>query len=145
MWSNCKYFSLYYLIDHNSQGINWNICCCCCCCSLVTNSCLTFMTPWAVAHQVPLSKGFPRQNYWSGVQFPSPGDLPNQGLNLCSISAFKEGGFFITEPPGKLQDFSFPTRDQTWAIQWLSVLTTRPSGNSKIETLVPISIFRFDN
>ena len=34
-------------------------------------------TPWTVAHQAPLSKGFSRQEYWSGLPFPSPGDLPN--------------------------------------------------------------------
>ena len=40
-------------------------------------SCLTLATPWTVAHQAPLSKGFPRQEYWSGLPFPSPGDLPD--------------------------------------------------------------------
>ena len=38
------------------------------------------MTPWTVAHQVPLSMGFPRQEYWSGLPFPSPGDLPDPGI-----------------------------------------------------------------
>ena len=40
-----------------------------------------FVTPWAVAHQAPLSMEFPRQEYWSGLPFPLPGDLPDQGLN----------------------------------------------------------------
>ena len=35
---------------------------------------------WAVACQAPLSLGFPRQEYWSGLPFPSPGDLPNPGI-----------------------------------------------------------------
>jgi len=39
-----------------------------------------FATPWTVAHQVPLSMGFSRQEYWSGLPFPSPGDLPNPGI-----------------------------------------------------------------
>ena len=39
------------------------------------------MTPWTVAYQAPLSMGFSRQEYWSGLPFPSPGDLPDQGLN----------------------------------------------------------------
>ena len=38
-------------------------------------------TPWTVAHQTPLSMGFPRQEYWSGLPFLSPGDVPDQGLN----------------------------------------------------------------
>ena len=40
-----------------------------------------FATPWAVAHQVPLSMEFSRQDYWSGLPFPTPGDLPNPGIN----------------------------------------------------------------
>ena len=47
---------------------------------LVTKSCLTFVTPWTVARQVPLPMGFSRQEYWSGLPFPSPGDLPNPGI-----------------------------------------------------------------
>ena len=43
-----------------------------------------FAIPWTVAHQTPLSMGFPRQEYWSGLQFPSPGDLPNPGIQLLS-------------------------------------------------------------
>ena len=39
-----------------------------------------FVTPWAVARQDPLPIGFPRQEYWSGLLFPSPGDLPNLGI-----------------------------------------------------------------
>ena len=38
------------------------------------------VTPWTVAHQAPLSMGFSRQEYWSGVPFPSLGDLPNPGV-----------------------------------------------------------------
>ena len=41
----------------------------------------SFATPWTVARQAPLSMGFPRQKYWSGLPFPSPGDLPDAGLN----------------------------------------------------------------
>ena len=39
-----------------------------------------FATPWTVAHQAPSSKGFSRQEYWSGLPFPSPGDRPNPGI-----------------------------------------------------------------
>ena len=47
---------------------------------LVTQSCLTLVTPWTVAHQAPLYIGFSRQEYWSRLPFPSPGDLPNPGI-----------------------------------------------------------------
>ena len=41
-----------------------------------------FATPWAVVHQAPLSMGFSRQEYWSGLPFPPPGVLPTQGSSL---------------------------------------------------------------
>ena len=42
------------------------------------------VTPWSVAHQASLSMGFPRQEYWSGLVFPSPGDLPHPGIKPTS-------------------------------------------------------------
>ena len=47
--------------------------------SLVAKSCPTLATPWTIVHQVPLSMGFSRQEYWSGLPFPSPGDFSNPG------------------------------------------------------------------
>ena len=47
---------------------------------LSTKSCLTLATLWTVAFQAPLSMGFSRQEYWSGLPFPSPGDLPDPGI-----------------------------------------------------------------
>ena len=58
-------------------------------------------TPWTVAHQAPLSTGFSRQEYWSGLLFPSPGDLPDPGTEPVSYISCIAGGFFTTEPPGK--------------------------------------------
>jgi len=48
--------------------------------SEVTQSVPLFVTPWTVASQAPLSKGFSRQEYWSGLPFPPPGDLPDPGI-----------------------------------------------------------------
>ena len=45
-----------------------------------------FATLWAVALQAPLSRGFTRQKYWSGLPFPSPGDVPNPGVELRSLA-----------------------------------------------------------
>ena len=59
----------------------------------------TFVIPWTAAHQAPLSMGFPRQEYRSGVPFPSPGDLSDPGIGPVSLAL--AGKFFITEPPGK--------------------------------------------
>ena len=49
-------------------------------CCLVAKLCLTFATPWTIACQAPLSMEFSRQEYWSGLPFPSSGDLPNPGI-----------------------------------------------------------------
>ena len=59
------------------------------------------MTPRTVARQAPLSMGFLRQEYWSGLQFPSPGDLPDSGIEPTSPALI--GRFFAAQPPGKLQ------------------------------------------
>ena len=62
------------------------------------------VTPSAVAHYVPQSRGFPRQEYWSGWPFPSPGDLPYPGIEPASPAApALAGGFLTTESPGKPQ------------------------------------------
>ena len=54
-------------------------------------------TLWTVAHQAPLSMGFSRQEYWSGLPCPPPGDLPDPGLKLESLtSPALAGGFFTT-------------------------------------------------
>ena len=44
-----------------------------------------FATPWTVAHQAPLIMGFSRLEYWSGLPFPTPGDLPNPGIESTSL------------------------------------------------------------
>ena len=58
-----------------------------------------FATPWTVAYQAPLSMGFSRQWYWSGLPFPSPADLPDPGIE--PVSPALAGGFFMAEPQGK--------------------------------------------
>ena len=71
---------------------------------LVAKSCLTLATPWTVACQAPLSMGFSRQEYWSGLPFPTSGPLPDPGIEPAS-PAFA-GAFFTAEPPEKPKDTS---------------------------------------
>ena len=60
------------------------------------------VTPWTVAHQAPLSMAFSRQEYWSGLLFPTPGDLPDPGIKPASLaSPVLASGFFPLVPPGK--------------------------------------------
>ena len=70
-----------------------------------------FATPWTVAHQAPPSMGFSRQEYWSGLPFPSPGDLPNPGIE--SRSPTLQADALPSEPPGKLQCVQRPWSDGT--------------------------------
>ena len=58
-----------------------------------------FVTPWTVAHQAPPSMEFSRQEYWSGLPFPSPGDLPNPGIEPGSPALQTDA--LPSEPPGK--------------------------------------------
>ena len=72
-----------------------------------------FVTPWTAVYQAPLSKGFPRQAYWSGLPFPPPGDLPDSGIEPMSLAL--AGGFLTTVPPGKLCLKPLPAK----AFEWL--------------------------
>ena len=81
-----------------------------------------FATPWTAAHQAPLSMGFPRKEYWSELPFPSPGDLPDPGIEAASAAL--AGGFCTLVPPGKPHSINtslvaqmvtrLPTMWETW-------------------------------
>ena len=57
-----------------------------------------FVTPWTVAYEAPPSTGFSRQEYWSGLPFPSPGDLPNPGIEPRSPAL--QADTLTSKPPG---------------------------------------------
>ena len=65
-------------------------------------SCPLFATPWTVDHQAPLSKGFSREEHWSGLLFPLPRELPTQGLNShLPASPALQADSLSTKAPGK--------------------------------------------
>ena len=73
----------------------------CVCAKLLSRAQLS-VTPWTVACPPPLSIACSRQDYWSGLPFPSPGDLPNPGIKPASpVAPVLAGRFLTTEPPGK--------------------------------------------
>ena len=82
-------------------------------------------TPWTVACQAPWSMKFSRQEYWSGLPFPTLGDLPDQGIKPKSLaSPALAGRFFITAPPGKPSPYQ-----RYWLSLYLLLLnssSTRP-------------------
>ena len=61
-----------------------------------------FAAPWTVAHQAPPSMEFSRQEYWSGLPFPSPGDLPDPGIEPRSRAL--QADALPSEPPGKVEN-----------------------------------------
>ena len=56
-----------------------------------------FVTPWTIVHQAPLSMGFPKQEYWSGLPFPSPRNLLTQGWNQCLLHCRQILFFFFLQ------------------------------------------------
>ena len=85
----CVYIYIYIYI--------YSVCVCVCVsCSVHVQ---LFTTPWTVAHQVPLSMRFSRQEYWSGLSFPSPGDLPAPGIEPRCPAL--QADSLPTEPLGK--------------------------------------------
>ena len=74
-------------------------------CSVVSDS---FATPWTVALQAPLSLRFSRQEYWSGLPFPLPGDLPDPGIEPMSpVSPASQADSLVSEPPEKSKPLGF--------------------------------------
>ena len=73
-----------------------------CVCAQLLSHVQLFATLWTAALLTPLSVGFPRQEYWSGFPFPSPGHLPGPGIEpMSAASPASPGRFCTTEPPGK--------------------------------------------
>ena len=78
-------------------------------CVQLLRSCPTLRS-WTVAQQAPLSMGSSRQESWSGLPFPPPGDLPDPGIEPASpVSPTLQADFFTPEPPGK------PRKENTYS------------------------------
>ena len=75
-----------------------------------------FATPWTVAHQALPSMGLSRQGYWSGLPFPSPGDLPDPGIEPRSPAV--QADTLPPEPPGKLQSNSLVASEEAKRQLW---------------------------
>ena len=101
-----------------------------------------FQPPWTVACQALLSMGFSRHEYWSGLPFPSRGDLPNSGIEPASLKspALAYGFFFFfffltTKPPGKPQQrITWPQKCWSWAILNQTVI---PKGSCYLQHCIP--------
>ena len=78
------------LLGQEEPPVGWNgMCVCVCVCVLCVLGCIwLFVVPWAVAHQAPLPMEFSKQEYWSGVPFPSPGDFLDPGIEPASLNVY---------------------------------------------------------
>ena len=97
--------------ENRNRIVHINVCLCVCVCmcmcvcmrahALSLSDVGFFVTPWTIACQAPLSMGLSRQEYWSGLPFPTPGDLPDPGIKPTSPAL--AGKIFTTVLPGKPQ------------------------------------------
>ena len=116
---------------------------------LVTQSCPTLCNPWAVAHQAPLSMGFSRQEYWSGLPFPSPEDLPDPGIEPRSPSL--QADALTSAPPGRPR-FNPWVGKIPWRRKWQPIPVLLPgeshgqrslmgSSHSSVQSLSHVQLF----
>ena len=109
-----------------------------------------FVTLWTVAHQAPLCMGFSKQEYWSGLPFPPPGDLPNPGIKPVSVmSPALIGGFFtpcaicsynvLNAILDILEDIDGSDTDPVHVNPWEKDKIPHGSGNKKVQRYKIIS------
>ena len=79
----------------------------------------SFATPWTIACQAPLPIGFPRQEFWNGLPFPSPRDSPNLGIEPTSPAL--AGKFFTTEPPEKPKIYIYNLYTYEYIYVWVYI------------------------
>ena len=92
-----------------------------------------FATPWTVDHQAPLSMGFPRQEYWSGLPFPSPGDLSYPRMETGSPAL--QADSLPLEPPGRGSCHLLGATGMMWSTLWLLVKVVTTEGSRWLQNL----------
>ena len=128
---NCEYLLEMkgsFWFPHSTEGHSLVVFSCACVLSHFSHVWLC-ATPWTISHQAPLSMGFSRQEYWSGLPSPPPGNLPNLGIKAGSLmSPALAGGFF--------------TMSTTWEAQLSShYQSTWPKHNPYPEAKTDIILF----
>ena len=116
------------------------------CSCLVTKPCPTLVTPWTVACQAPQSMGFSRQEYWNGLPFPSPGDLPNPGIK--PRSPVLQADSLPTELWGKHKDsgrgeitFRINPYTNQWGLEGSNKTLCAPGDPTETEPDLPLSVW----
>ena len=106
---------------------------CCCCCSVTLVMSDSFMTPWSVARQAPLSMAFPQKEYWSELPCPPPGDLPNLGIELTSLVSPSLQAGSLPGPLGK------PLLGYSWLTNNVVIVSSEEWKDSVIQIHASIS------
>ena len=123
-------------MDHKGWELkNWCFWTVCVSCSVLSHS----ATPGTLARQASLSMGFSRQEYWSGLPFPSPGDLPNPGIE--PVSPALAGRFFTTEPLGKPKEYSRTCENMKFRFLPINSFTGHSHAHVSVSCLWPLSWF----
>ena len=91
-------------LEHHDSGDNLILVMC--------DEAFSFAAPWTIAHQAPLSTEFSKQEYWSGLPFLSPGDLPDAGIKPGSPAL--QADSLLSEPPGKPIQYNNRIYDRLW-------------------------------
>ena len=100
-----------------------------------------FATPWTAAYHAPPSMGFSRQEYWSGLPFPSPGDLPDPGIEPRSPTL--QADTLTSEPPGKpLCYLPFSDSVQSLSVVWLFVTQRNAALQASLSITNSRSLFK---
>ena len=109
---------------------------CVCVCVYTISRAWLFATPWTVARQAPLSMGFPRQEYWSTMRFPSPQKKFNQPVHLSEVKSISRVRLFATlwtaAPPGSSVHGIFQAR----VLEWVAIFSSRGSSQPRDWTQV---------
>ena len=87
-----------------------------------------FVTPWTITHQAPLSMEISRQEYWSGLPCPPPGDLPDPMIEPTSLTSTLAGGFFTTSSAWEVLRMTIVNVKEIWRWGLLKSVNVRPCG-----------------
>ena len=123
-------YSINYLLKRIMWHLGTELTSISCCCFQLFSCLQLFVTPWSVAHQASLSRGFPRQEYWSGLPLPYPGDLPDPDW-ICICSSDRQVLYYWATREAILFSGQFSSV-QSLSHNWLFVTPWTAAGQASL-------------